>query len=127
MKLMLLLLMRPSLRTKTITLWRDGSFQTNPWAWWKIVMELYPPGQSTRSWTCLYCNVIQPPRSKHCHKCCRCVLQFDHHCVWLRTCIGRANRCHFCYLLSTNQTTYEIVRQQIFYLRELPECVLSLQ
>ncbi|KAG0449614.1 hypothetical protein HPP92_027205, partial [Vanilla planifolia] len=41
------------------------------------------------SWTCVYCNVTQPPRSKHCHDCDKCVLQFDHHCVWLGTCIGK--------------------------------------
>ncbi|PKU64503.1 protein S-acyltransferase 10 isoform X1 [Dendrobium catenatum] len=63
--------------------------------WLKLVMELYPPGSSSRSWTCLYCNLIQPPRAKHCHDCNKCVLQFDHHCVWLGTCIGKGNHCRF--------------------------------
>ncbi|KAL8046918.1 hypothetical protein ABFX02_08G205300 [Erythranthe guttata] len=58
-------------------------------------MDLYPPGTSARNLTCPYCHFIQPPRSKHCHDCDKCVLQFDHHCVWLGTCIGQGNHCRF--------------------------------
>lgn len=44
----------------------------------------------------LFCvNDLQPPRAKHCHDCDKCVLQFDHHCVWLGTCIGQGNHCRF--------------------------------
>ncbi|KAG0457233.1 hypothetical protein HPP92_022058 [Vanilla planifolia] len=65
---------------------QDGNNpRMNSSSWLKLVMELYPPGSSSRSWTCVYCNVTQPPRSKHCHDCDKCVLQFDHHCVWLGT------------------------------------------
>nr|XP_043618394.1 protein S-acyltransferase 10 [Erigeron canadensis] len=67
----------------------------NPMNWTKLVMEMYPPGTSVRTYTCSYCNVVQPPRTKHCHDCDRCVLQFDHHCVWLGTCIGQGNHCRF--------------------------------
>ncbi|KAI3451386.1 hypothetical protein Pfo_008051 [Paulownia fortunei] len=67
----------------------------NATAWTKLVMDLYPPGSSTRNLTCPYCNVVQPPRAKHCHDCDKCVLQFDHHCVWLGTCIGQGNHCRF--------------------------------
>ncbi|XP_021747755.1 protein S-acyltransferase 10-like [Chenopodium quinoa] len=63
--------------------------------WTQLVMEMYPPGTSTRQLTCSYCNVLQPPRAKHCHDCDKCVLQFDHHCVWLGTCIGQGNHCRF--------------------------------
>ncbi|GAB2223965.1 hypothetical protein Droror1_Dr00004710 [Drosera rotundifolia] len=68
---------------------------SNPSSWTKLVMEMYPPGSSVRQWTCTYCNVVQPPRAKHCHDCDKCVLQFDHHCVWLGTCIGQGNHCRF--------------------------------
>ncbi|KAL7143726.1 hypothetical protein ABFS83_08G211800 [Erythranthe nasuta] len=67
----------------------------NATAWTKLVMDLYPPGTSARNLTCPYCHFIQPPRSKHCHDCDKCVLQFDHHCVWLGTCIGQGNHCRF--------------------------------
>ncbi|XP_022926989.1 protein S-acyltransferase 10-like [Cucurbita moschata] len=64
-------------------------------SWTKMVMDMYPPGTSPRNFTCSYCHVEQPPRTKHCHDCDRCVLQFDHHCVWLGTCIGQGNHCRF--------------------------------
>ncbi|KAI4381813.1 hypothetical protein MLD38_007851 [Melastoma candidum] len=64
-------------------------------SWSKMVMLLHPPGTSVRSLTCTYCMLEQPPRSKHCHDCDKCVLQFDHHCVWLGTCIGQNNHCRF--------------------------------
>ncbi|KAK8669694.1 hypothetical protein V6N13_107118 [Hibiscus sabdariffa] len=64
-------------------------------SWTKLVMDLYPPGTSIRTCICSYCNVEQPPRTKHCHDCDKCILQFDHHCVWLGTCIGQGNHCSF--------------------------------
>lgn len=71
----------------------------NTTAWTKLVLDLYPPVASTRNLTCPYCNVIQPPRAKHCHDCDKCVLQFDHHCAWLGTCIGLGNHCRFWWYL----------------------------
>ncbi|KAH8503174.1 hypothetical protein H0E87_014471, partial [Populus deltoides] len=70
---------------------------SNVTSWTKLVLDMYPLGTSIRTLTCSYCNVEQPPRAKHCHDCDKCVLQFDHHCVWLGTCIGRGNHCRFCY------------------------------
>ncbi|XWS42205.1 hypothetical protein CRYUN_Cryun17cG0148100 [Craigia yunnanensis] len=68
---------------------------SNPTSWTKLVMDMYPPGTSIRTCTCSYCNVEQPPRAKHCYDCDKCVLQFDHHCVLLGTCIGQGNHCKF--------------------------------
>ncbi|GMI66095.1 PROTEIN S-ACYL TRANSFERASE 10 [Hibiscus trionum] len=68
---------------------------SNSASWTKLVMDMYPPGTSIRTCICSYCNVEQPPRTKHCHDCDKCVLQFDHHCVWLGTCIGQGNHCKF--------------------------------
>ncbi|KAJ8771032.1 hypothetical protein K2173_023357 [Erythroxylum novogranatense] len=67
----------------------------NLMSWTKLVLDMYPPGTSVRSLTCSYCNTEQPPRTKHCHDCDKCVLQFDHHCVWLGTCVGLKNHCRF--------------------------------
>lgn len=44
---------------------------------------------------CLYCHCWQPLRTKHCHDCDKCVLRFDHHCVWLGTCVGQSNHRKF--------------------------------
>lgn len=44
---------------------------------------------------CLYCHLWQPLRTKHCHDCDKCVLRFDHHCVWLGTCVGQSNHRKF--------------------------------
>ncbi|KAK4793559.1 hypothetical protein SAY86_023994 [Trapa natans] len=78
-----------------VTVDSSQSGRSNSTSWSKVVMELYPPGTAIRAYTCGYCNIEQPPRAKHCHDCDKCVLQFDHHCVWLGTCIGKGNHCRF--------------------------------
>ncbi|KAK1684626.1 hypothetical protein QYE76_045474 [Lolium multiflorum] len=68
------------------------------------MMDLYPPGSNSRDLTCSSCHLIQPPRTKHCHDCDKCVLKFDHHCTWLATCIGKRNHCRFWWYLFEETT-----------------------
>ena len=49
---------------------------------------------------CHICKTIQPLRSKHCRHCQRCIARFDHHCIYLGTCIGEFNRVPFFNLIS---------------------------
>ncbi|KAL0755784.1 hypothetical protein Bca101_093452 [Brassica carinata] len=56
-----------------------GGRRTPSSSWGKLVLDLYPPGTSLRNLTCGYCHVEQ----------------FDHHCVWLGTCVGQKNHCKF--------------------------------
>lgn len=44
-------------------------------------------------------QVYVRPRSKHCRVCNRCTEDFDHHCMWLNNCVGRANYPYFFTLL----------------------------
>ncbi|KAM3129716.1 hypothetical protein pb186bvf_018229 [Paramecium bursaria] len=51
---------------------------------------------------CLLCKRFKPERSHHCSRyrsiiirCNTCVLVMDHHCVWIRNCVGYHNRKYF--------------------------------
>ena len=50
--------------------------------------ESFPGTSST---ICHKCNITRPARCHHCSACNRCVLQFDHHCIWLNNCVGYNN------------------------------------
>lgn len=49
---------------------------------------------------CKKCQAERPPRCHHCSVCRRCVLQFDHHCLWLNNCVGYGNHRSFVLTLS---------------------------
>ncbi|CAM9157504.1 unnamed protein product [Discosporangium mesarthrocarpum] len=50
---------------------------------------------------CHTCDVPRPTRSKHCAKCLRCVLRFDHHCPWIGGDVGVGNHLPFLAYVAT--------------------------
>ncbi|GBE61653.1 DHHC zinc finger domain-containing protein [Babesia ovata] len=54
-------------------------------------IEVAIAGKFLRIKYCHTCNIYRPPRSVHCSVCDVCVHRFDHHCKWLRNCIGGNN------------------------------------
>lgn len=49
---------------------------------------------------CLFCETKKDIKTKHCHHCDRCVENFDHHCPWIRNCVGKKNLKAFIAFLS---------------------------
>jgi len=62
----------------------------------KDFQEGADPLPASNNWLfCIYCQAQKPPRCRHCAKCGSCVLRMDHHCPWLRQCIGFGNYKYF--------------------------------
>lgn len=70
--------------TFSVPLTPQGEALCRACAWWE------KPGSPGR-W-CEWCGAYQRLRAHHCSLCARCIDTFDHHCVWLGTCVGARNQ-----------------------------------
>ncbi|XP_020650479.3 palmitoyltransferase ZDHHC12 isoform X3 [Pogona vitticeps] len=52
---------------------------------------LSPAVPTLRLRRCGYCMLKQPMRAKHCQTCQHCIRRYDHHCPWVKNCIGERN------------------------------------
>ena len=50
---------------------------------------------------CNTCMIYRPRRAVHCQNCDSCVEQFDHHCPFISTCVGRRNYTSFFFFVVT--------------------------
>ena len=73
---------------------------------------------------CDSCNVFRPPtRCSHCYTCEACVMGFDHHCVWLGTCIGARNYSQFIMFifslsLQIINLEYSLFNELLYFMRQ---------
>ena len=66
----------------------------------KSVIKMNIQGHMMNINYCYTCFHFRPPRTSHCAECDNCVQNFDHHCLWMGTCVGKRNYKFFYYILS---------------------------
>ncbi|CAG9316210.1 unnamed protein product [Blepharisma stoltei] len=42
-------------------------------------------------YVCPFCKVKKSQSARHCQHCGKCVKKYDHHCPWIRNCVGKKN------------------------------------
>ena len=66
----------------------------------KSIIKINIKGHMVNLNYCYTCFHFRPPRTSHCAECDNCVEKFDHHCLWMGTCVGKRNYKYFYLVLS---------------------------
>jgi len=69
----------------------DVSFRDPGICMYKTIPEIVPSTERNHWRWCDFCQGFQPPNGAHCPDCKVCIEGYDHHCVWMGTCIGKRN------------------------------------
>lgn len=72
-----------------------GILTKSNFKYYKEKYKKYAEGSLFRNEVCSTCNIPKPARSKHCKICDVCVSRLDHHCIWIRGCVGEHNYKYF--------------------------------
>ena len=68
----------------------------------KKYSEFFKTGIYLEKNPCRTCKFDKPPRSKHCSLCDKCISKLDHHCVWIKGCVGEKNYKYFLLFITTH-------------------------
>lgn len=71
---------------------------------------------------CHICDVHVSEKAKHCSACNKCIYDFDHHCIWLNTCVGGKN-----YRLFLTMLVLIVIGTMIVFLNSLLQFIGSFQ
>jgi palmitoyltransferase len=66
----------------------------------KLINESHPDN------ICTYCEILKTMTVFHCHHCDKCVEGYDHHCPWIRNCVGQKNYSTFFFFLTASWMDY---------------------
>ncbi|KNC48584.1 uncharacterized protein AMSG_00361 [Thecamonas trahens ATCC 50062] len=69
--------------------------ESRPWELPEPEPDYSQPAINPDTLFCRLCQITTSPRTKHCWTCGKCVAGFDHHCMWLNTCVGDRNYAWF--------------------------------
>ena len=65
----------------------------------KLKYNIVDKGEYNKYKICYTCLIVRPLNASHCKTCNCCIVEYDHHCNWISSCIGKNNYVYFYYFL----------------------------